>query len=246
MTGVAAIIAIPVIMDSCEKPVITSETFETSNLRVVNSLRDRTSVKFYLDTFNLTLTGTQNYNTNSVYWVVKSGLRKAKFFSTSTQDTFATKDIQLNGDKVYTLYLAGDASSSKTWLTEDELDSSTPDKAKIRLANLASTLANFDVTIQRVDPLDPLFPPQPEIKIFSNVTMESVSGYESLSVAASKGNSLNRLHNIKVYEAGTGNLLVKLDQVDIRATSVNTLIISGIQGGSPGLSVRSVKEWLDW
>ncbi|MBS1632649.1 MAG: DUF4397 domain-containing protein [Bacteroidetes bacterium] len=248
IAGIAAVIAIPLVMDSCKKPVITSETFDASNLRVVNSLRDRTSVKFYLDTFNLSLTGTQNFNTNSVYWVVKSGLRKAKFFSTATSDTFATKDIQLDPDKDYTLYLTGDAANPKSWLTEDELESSVPDKAKIRLANLSSTLTNIDVTIQWVDPTDLNFPVQPEIKVFSNISPESVSSYASVAVATYKGNSLRRLHNIKVYEAGTSNLLLKLDQYDMRATSVNTFIISGLQGGpsSTSLRMRAVREWLDW
>lgn len=245
LIGFSAIIITTLTMYSCKKPGITSEVFNASNLRVVNGLTDRTSVKFYLDTFNLTMGGVINFSQVSpIYYVVKSGLRKAKFYSTSTLDTFASKDIQLDPNKDYTLFLAGNSGAPKYWLTEDELVSTTPDKIKLRLANLAVSGVNFDITIQSEDTSQPQ--PKPEVKIFSNVTSESISPYTLVSVPVSKGNSIPQLHTIRIYEAGTSNLLLSSAGNDLRGTDIRTFIVTGVNGGSPALRFGSSREWLDW
>lgn len=244
-SAAAIMIISSITMSSCKKEGITSEVFDASNLRVVNGLKDRTGVKFYLDTFNLTMAGTINYSLVSpVYYVVKSGLRKAKFFSTSTKDTFATKDIQLDPNKDYTLFLAGNSSAPKYWLTEDELVSGPEDKVKLRVANLAESGVNFDITIQSEDTSQPQ--PKPEVSVFSNVTPESVSAYSLASVPVSKGNAIIRRHTIRIYEAGTTTQLLIYKGLDLRGTDIQTFIITGINGGAPALGFRSSREWLDW
>lgn len=238
------LITVASVMYSCKKPGLTSEKFDASNLRVVNGLPGRTKVKFYLDSFNLTLTGTLDYGIVSpVYYVVKSGLRTAKFFSTTSLDTFAKKDIQLDANKSYTLFLGGAVGAPKYYYTEDDLTEATPDKAKIRLANLAVTGVNVDITIQLVDPNLPV---QPEVKVLSNIASESISNYVLATVPTSKGNTVAQRHTIRVYEAGTSNLLSSATGVDLRGTTINTFILTGIRGGSPSLALRSVTEWLDW
>lgn len=245
LAGIALMFAITTNMSSCKKPGITSEVFDASHLRVVNGLRDRTGVKFYLDTFNLTLTGTLNYNTvSATYYVVNSGLRNARFYSTTSTDTFAKQAIQLDVNKEYTLYLGGVAGAPKFWFTEDEIVSGPADKAKIRLANLAVTGVNIDVTIQSEDTSAPQ--PKPEVKIVSNAASESVSNYFSATVPVSKGNSIPQLHTIRVYQAGTSTELLKYKGIDLRGTSINTIILVGVNGGTPAMAMRVVKEWLDW
>jgi len=242
--GLTALLAATVFLGGCEKPGITSEDFDASNLRVVNGLPGRSNVKFYLDTFNLTMGGFINYNQNSVYYVVRSGARTSKFYSTATTDTFATQSIQLDVNKDYTLYLGGAVGAPKYWLTEDELVSGPNDKAKIRLANL-STGVNVDVTIQLEDLITPP-QPKPEVPIFSNISNQTVSAYTSATVPTSKGNAVIQRHTIRVYEAGTNTLLATATNVDLRGTSINTIILAGNIGGSPGLTIRAVREWLDW
>lgn len=245
LAGIAIIVSVSITINSCKKPGITSEVFDASNLRVVNGLPDRSVVKFYLDTSNLTLTGTINFSQVSpIYYVVKSGLRKAKFYSTVTQDTFAMDNIQLDPNKDYTLFLAGDAIAPKFWLTEDDLTSPPADKVKIRFANLALTSVNIDVTIQSQDTSLPQ--PKPEVKVLSNIAPQSISSYTLATVPVSKGNALIQLHTIRVYEAGTNNLLITLTGADLRGTDIRTFILTGINGGTPALSLSSAREWLDW
>lgn len=245
VTAALLFISVSLLMTSCEKPGDTFEAFEASGLRVVNGLTGKSGVKFYLDTSNLTLTGTLNFTAVSQYYVVKSGLRTAKFFSTSSADTFAKKDIQLDANKDYTLFLAGIAGAPKYFLTEDDLAETTPDKVKIRLANLGVTGSNVDVTIQFVSP-DPLFPLQPEVSVLTNVASESISNYALATVPTSKGNTITRPHTIRVYESGTTNLLATASGIDLRGTTINTIILTGVKAGSPALALRSVREWLDW
>lgn len=241
-------ISVSLMMSSCKKPGDTFEKFDASNLRVVNGLPGRTNVKFYLDTFNLTLTGTLNYGVVSspMYYAVKSGLRTAKLYSTTTKDTFAEKSIQLDPKNAYTFFVAGDTTTPKYFLTKDDLTETTPDKVKIRLANLAQTGSNVDVKIQYYDQTDPTLPVQPEVTVLMNVAPQSISDYALATVRVSKGNSLPRLHKIRVYEAGTTNAIDSTSGVDLRGTSINTFIHTGIQGGSPALVIKSVRDWLDW
>ncbi len=246
LVALALLVVSSVVMNSCTKPGDTYISLEPSNLRVVNGLPGETGVKFYLDSANLTLTGTLNFNTSSIYYVVKSGSRTASFFSTTASETFAKKDIQLDVNKNYTLFLGGVIGAPKYFLTEDDLTETTPDKVKIRLANLGQTLGDVDVTIQFYDPTNPALPAQPEVTILSNVPSESVSNYVLATVPTSKGNSIAKLHNIRIYAAGTSTLLTSTTNVDLRGTSINTFITTGANGGSPTLTVRSEREWLDW
>ncbi len=243
MTVVTMFVGVLLTLNGCKKPSdITYETFEGSNIRFVNGLTDRADVKFYLDSFNLSLTQTWNYNTTSWYYVVRSGLRRAKFYSTSTQDTFAVKEIQLDAHKSYSIFLAGSAAAPKYFLTEDDLISPSADKSKIRLANLALTGGNVDLAIQKFD----LINPQPETLVFTNVAPQSISGYTLITVPVSKGNASSQPYNIRIYEAGTANLIAEALAVDLRGTTINTIIASGIKGGSPLVTVRTSREWLDW
>lgn len=239
LAGIAVIIT-SVFLGSCEKPTITSEDFEASNLRVVNGLPGPTGVQFHLDEFDLTLGGTIDFNEISPkYYVVESGSRTASFYSTDMGDSFASMDIQLEPNKEYTLYLAGSVGAPKFWLTEDDLIPAPADKAKLRLANLASTGGNIDVTIQ-------LDGSASEVSVFSNVAPESVSEYKLATVPATIGNTVSQPHTIRIYQAGISNLLASMPGVDLRGTSIHTIILTGVNGGTPALSLNVDMEWLDW
>lgn len=234
-------------MSSCKKPGDTFQKFDASNLRVVNGMFGPTDVKFFLDTFNLTLNTSLNFREVSTpeYYVVESGLRTAKFFSTVTNDFFAVKDIQLDPKKNYTLFLGGNVNGPKFWLTEDELIPAPTDKTKLRLGNLAITGGNIDVTIQ-IEDTTTLPQPKPEVVVFSNASSESISDYTLATVPVSKGNSIKQLHTIRIYEAGTTNVLLTAPAIDLRGTSIHTIILTGVSGGTPALGLNVEMEWLDW
>ena len=67
-----------------------------------------------------------------------------------------------------------------------------------------------------------------------------------MTVPVTKGNWKVQRHTIRVYKAGTTNLLVSVGGVDLRGTSIETIILEGVEGGSPALSLSSAQEWLDW
>lgn len=242
--GFAVLFTVALIMESCKKPGTTYENFQASNLRVVNGFPDRSDVKFYLDSFNLTLNGTLDYNTVSPYYVVYSGACRAKFYSQNTTDTFATDNIQLDSKKIYSLFLAGTVASPKLWLTQDDLSEPPTDKAKLRLANLALTGGNVDVTIQLTDPS--FINTYPEVTVFNNIAPQTITDYTLASVPVTKGNWQKQPHTIRVYQAGTTNLLASTANVDLRGTSIETIIVTGVNGGSPVLTVSSSQEWLNW
>lgn len=244
LTIVATIsVAALLMINGCKKPAETTyEAFNASNIRVVNGLPGRTGVKFYLDTINITMNSTLNYGTNSIYYVVKSGTKRAKLFSTSTSDTFAVRDVQLETRKNYSLFFAGSVGAPKYFLTEDDLVPPPTDKVKIRLANLAITGGNVDLTIQKID----LVNPQPEVTVLTNVASESISNYALATVPVSKGNATPQYHNIRLYAAGTANLVAQGLGIDLRGTAINTIIANGINGGSPAITVRASRDWLNW
>lgn len=239
----AMFVAVFLMVNGCKKPVDTTyETFDASNIRVVNGLPDRTDVKFYLDSFNLTLNQTWDYGTSSWYYVVRSGPRRSKFYSTSTEDTFAVKDIQLEAKKNYSLFLAGNAATPKYFLTEDDLISPPPDKSKIRLANLALTSVNVDLAIQKLDIVNT----QPEVTVLTNVAPESITDYVLVTVPVSKGNFVSQYYNVRIYKTGTTDLVAEALSIELTGTTINTIIANGIDGGSPAITIRVSRDWLDW
>jgi hypothetical protein len=239
-------ISVSLVMSSCRKPVDTFENFEASNLRVVNGLPGPADVKFYLDSFNLTLTGTLDYGLVSpIYYVVRSGSRTAKLYSTATGDTFAKTSIQLDPRMTYTLFVAGNVATPKYFITPDELSVTTADKVKIRLANLGVTGGDVDVTMQLEDTVSAP-QPKPEVIALTDVPAESISNYTLVPVPVSKGNTVQERHTIRIYEAGTTNLLASVAGVNLQGTSTVTIIITGIRDGTPALAISSALEWIDY
>ena len=242
--GLTALIAGSLTISGCSKPKDTFENFESSNLRVINGFPWADNVKFYLDEFNLTRLGYINYQSVSTpsYYVVKAGTRNAAFYSEDTESKFAEKSIQLEQGKDYTLFLTGSQDNPEFILTADDLTEAPADQAKIRIANLALTGGDVRVTIQKTD----IMSPKPEVTIFDGVGEKTISGYISTPVPVSKGNALFQNHTVRVYDANTNQLLTELEGVDLRATTINTIVIYGDRGGSPELYVQTLGEWLDW
>lgn len=232
------------ILSGCSKPKDTFEDFESSNLRVINGFPWAENVKFYLDEFNLTRLGYINYGSVSTpaYYVVKAGTRAAAFYSEDTESKFAEKSIQMEPGKNYTLFLTGSLNNPEFIFTTDELTEAPADQAKIRIANLAQTGGGVRVTIQKTD----ISSPKPEITIFNGVGEKTISDYMISPVPVSKGNALFQSHTVRVYDADTNELLAISEGVDLRATTINTIVIYGDRGGNPELYVQTLGEWLDW
>ena len=239
-----------IMITGCKKPVVTYENFDATNLRVINGFPDKTKVKFYLDTFNLTLkiptTSYINYGGTTIYYVVKSGLRKASFVSLNTKDTFAVADVQLMKNKSYTLFLKGEPiSPSSIALVEDDLIQPALNKAKIRVANLSPNSGKVDVTFQLDDPLtQPV--PKPEVKLLENIDVGMISGYKLLDVPTSLGNFTPNYYNIRMYEAGTQNLLGTGTRIDVRGSLIYTIVCRGKKGGSPAFTFDFRKDWAEF
>lgn len=239
-----------IMITGCKKPVVTYENFEATNLRVINGYPDQTKVKFFLDTFNLTLktptTSFINYGGTTIYYVVKSGLRNASFVSFASKDTFATAEVQLVKNKSYTLFLKGGAlSPSSIALVEDDLTQPDLNKAKIRVANLSPNSGKVDITFQLDDPLtQPV--PKPEVKLLENIDVGMISGYTLMNVPTSLGNFTPNYYNIRLYEAGTQNLLGTGTRIDVRGSLIYTIVCRGKKGGSPALTFDFRRDWAEF
>ncbi|MBX2925122.1 MAG: DUF4397 domain-containing protein [Chitinophagaceae bacterium] len=235
----------------CKKPSVTFENFDATNLRVINGFPDKAKVKFYLDTFNLTLnlptSSFINYGGATIYYVVQSGSRKASFVSLDDNLAFVSADLQLVKDKSYTLFLKGDdvPTSSSLILAEDDLSQPDLDKAKIRVANLSPNSGNIDITFQ-LDDLVTSPQPKPEVKLFENIDPGSISDYKLLDVPTSKGNAVPTYFTIRIYEAGTQNLLSTATRIDVRGSLVHTLVCRGRKGGSPGFAFDLRRDWAEF
>lgn len=247
---ISVMVFIGLMITGCKKPVVTYENFDATNLRVINGYPDKAKVKFFLDTFNLTLktptTSFINYGGTTIYYVVKSGLRTARFVSFASNDTFATANVQLVKDKSYTLFLKGGAlSPSSIALVEDDLTQPDLNKAKIRVANLSPNSGMVDITFQLDDPLT-LPVPKPEVTLLQNVDAGMISGYKLLDVPTSKGNYTPNYYNIRIYQAGTQTLLSSGNRIDIRGSLIYTVVCRGNKAGSPGFTFGFTKDWAEF
>lgn len=235
---ILGIVCIMVVGFSCSKPTITRENFEASNLRVIQCLPGKTSVQFFLDTFRITNTTLLNYRNITQYFVVKSGNRKASFYSTTTKDTFATTNIVLESKKIYSLFLAGNATTPKYFFTEDNHTQPSLDKAKIRLANLSSNTGDLYMTAQTAI--------APETKILDNVSQESVSDYVLFNVPTSTANNKVTPVTFRIYRVGIPGAIAVVSNVDTRGSLIYSIVLAGTIGGNPAIQTTFIREWLDY
>lgn len=136
---------------SCEKPGVTYENFEASNVAVYDFWNDgeNSNLAFSIDTSNTLHDGSLTFGRILDYLIVYSGTRSAKFVNKDDNSTVNTTSVSLENKKVYSLFLAGTKSSPETILVEDNIaQNPSPDKYNVRVANMITDAgANYTVAI---------------------------------------------------------------------------------------------------
>lgn len=139
------------ILPGCEKPGVTREDFEASNLAVFDCWNDgaNTELQFSIDTSKTLHDGSLTFGRILDYLIVYSGNRTARFINAGDGSSVLNADIVLEDKKVYSLFLTGSLASPETVLVEDAVvPNPSPDKYKLRVANMITgTGSGYTVAI---------------------------------------------------------------------------------------------------
>lgn len=213
----------------CKKEKVSSENFDAANVFVANLLptAPNTVANFFLDSLKLTysvltypsISATTNYMT------VLARKREAIFKNPTTQDRIASKNVEFEKNKYYSLFLTGTKADPSIFFTQDTLTTPPPGKALIRLIHLSPALANIDLALKSEIPGKP-----PLTKIVLDGAYQSASKFMVVDTSAN--------YTIQVLNAGTSTVRATTSKQVISAGRSYTLLARGIAGGSPGLTLQ--------
>lgn len=134
-------------LNACSKD--ESEVPSISGLMVVNAAPT-------IGTFNLYVNNTTGpYNKGALsmgssiapYFNIAPGSNNLKFTTASSIDALLSKSITVNAEKAYSFFLINDVPNLDGLLIEDNLSSTSTDKAFIRFINLSPDAAALDLTV---------------------------------------------------------------------------------------------------
>ena len=214
----------------CKKEKVSYENFDAANIFVANLLptAPNTVANFFLDSLKLNpaVLTYPSISATTTYMTVVAGNRKAVFKnSTAPQDQIASKDVVLEKNRCYSLFLAGTQAEPSVFFTEDTLVTPPPGKALIRLVHLSPALANIDLALKSEFPGKP-----PLTKIVLDGAYQSASKFMVVDTSAN--------YTIQVLNAGTSTVRATTSKAVISAGYSYTLLARGIAGGSPGLTLQ--------
>lgn len=193
----------------CEKPGITSENFEASNVAVFDYWNDGddTRLDFSLDQSKKLHTGQLTIGRRLDYLVVNSGKRKAFFINSEDSSSVYSTDIELVSKKVYSLFLTGTMDHPESVLVEDDVVAEVPaDNYRLRVANMNTEAAGkFNVLIADKD-----------APLSTAVSLESAVGYKTVTAFKQFNEVRYKRYDIWAINPGVDTLINR-----------NTLLVGG-------------------
>lgn len=158
----------------CKKPGITYETFDASNVAVIDYWNDGDDIKldFSLDQSKKLHTGQLSIGRVLNYLTLNSGKRKANFINSNDSSSVYSTDIDLVSKKVYSLFLTGTKGHPESVFVEDDVAAEVPaDNYRLRVANMNTNASGkFNVLIADKD-----------APLSSAVSLENAVGYKTVT-----------------------------------------------------------------
>jgi hypothetical protein len=229
MKSLLGIVApIMVFMFSCTKEDNTVPPIETSNIMTINALASAAStpLNFYLDTQLVNL-ATIAYGNTPTYAVVKPIYQTVTVKNATTNTIVATAPLVLAATKKYSIYLHGTTAAPLLFITQDSLSEPASGKARIRLVNLGQSVgSNIDLALRN----DYQVPAVGKV-IVSNSAFGNVSPFIEVDTCSN--------YNIQVFATGTTTSKASSSKLTLLPGINYTILVRGIVGGTPALTIQA-------
>jgi hypothetical protein len=130
-------------LSSCAKDETT--TTQVSGLTVINTSPTLGTYNVYLNTVQVN-TAAIPFTGTIPYFQITPGVNTVKFTTASSTDNLLTKEVTLENDKAYSLFLIGKAGQLDGLLVPDDLSPVSANQAFIRFINLSPDAATLELS----------------------------------------------------------------------------------------------------
>lgn len=213
------IITALIFLSSCESNDI--DPFGSAKLKVVNAAPNSGSQRFVMANIPYIIDLSYLEHSVSYHKVAVGNNLVTQFRDNSNNDLYATKQLDLDDNKIYTVYLTGESrDDAEVRLYEDNLSLPTSGKAKIKFIHLSSGApANIDFTDDQGN------------NLALNLARYNQSSYTEISA----GSLI-----IQVHAAGQTTTLATLGTTDFSAGKIYTVFIAG--SSASGYTIKQISH----
>ncbi|GAA4922248.1 DUF4397 domain-containing protein [Mucilaginibacter defluvii] len=203
--SLSCVILAAVSFTSCDKNDDENVDTDSASVRITNAVEGSLSQEVYVGGTKLN-TSAVAYGETSNYIQTASGDNKTvQFRNVGSSSANVSFNVDLDDDKYYSLYYAGNADAKTYVVAEDDRKAPTAGKAKVRFIHLASAVqSNVDLGVSATS------------KLFTDVAYKAVTTYKEVDANT----------KMYLYAAGQANAVLDLD-TKVQAGKIYTIYVSG-------------------
>lgn len=167
------------------------------------------------------------YSTTFPYSAFYVGNRKLRFNPQNAANTLLETEFTLVKDKVYTLFLVNKAAEIDALKVEDIWDEPNNDKAQVRLAHLSPDTDDIELIIN-----------EESLPFGEENEYLEITDFEELDKGKIK---------VTVKSKATGEVLLTVNEIEIRGNRVYTLVLRGFSdpaNGNNNLSLQLLTNYI--
>ena len=188
---------------------LEAEVAGKSNLMVVHASPDAPSVDLYLDE-NKVNGDPLEFPNNTGYLQIDAGARKVAVNPAGSNTSVISDTLTFDPNKSYSLFAINVVASIEAIATEDDLTPPAAGKAHIRFLHLSPDAPAVDIAVKGGPTL------------FPNSKFKDVSDFLPVDAAS---------YDIEVRVAGTNNVALELNGINLEAGKIYTVFAKGLLAG---------------
>lgn len=209
MLGLIATIGLVGCSDDDDNPVTPSA--DNSQVLIVHASPDAPGVDIIVDNASTPAVTNLTFPANTGYVPLPSGTRNVKVNVTGTSTTAINADLNLVANTNYTVFAIDSVSSIEPLVLVDDLTAPASGKAHVRFVHLSPNAPAVDIAVAGGPVL------------FSNVSFKDFQGFTPVDAGS---------YDLEVRLAGTTNVVLPLNGINLTDGTIYTVFAKGFVGGS--------------
>lgn len=201
---ILGMLTVALLLDSCKKDPVT--TSDTSYLSITNTSPALSTFNFYLNQSKVN-TGALPFGGTIPYIQVNPAEYSAKLTIESNTESLLTKKINLEKDKVYSIFIIGKGENLDYLQITDDIKIPAADKALVRFINLSADAGPLNLEVKD------------GASIAADKTYKSAGTFSEVDA---------RLYTFEIKDKATGTVKAELKDVDLKKGGIYTVIARGL------------------
>lgn len=203
--------AATLIFASCNKEDSTANPKTFAKVLVTHASPNAPAVDLLIDNNKVNTTGL-GFPNNTGYLNVESGKRNIKVTASGTLTNVITADLDLMGERSYSIFAVDSLSKISALVLEDNLAAPAAGKAHVRFIHLSPDAPAVDIAVASSGAV-----------VFGNKSFKEFTPFTPLDAGT---------YNLDVREAGTSTVALVLPAITLEAGKIYTVFAKGFLGGT--------------